>query len=365
MKQFDGYLAARWVEPEQIPLYQSIYAGRVQFVGRLYNCIAPGDAQSFFCKVAQQLVNAEQIGWFQPVELSRADNRRLFVKKAIHLRKALLPWFNQGNMLKPIDFGGTMKMADSIWGGYTRQKVRLPVIANSAWRGSNGVRMWLFVNTHPTVAEAMPTIDAPHGFWICKEGKAQPQFSQNAVPLHLEPYGFEVWLEGDKALAADVQKTLASFATFDCGETAQSTPKIKYHSTKGQAGKLYGVADCVGSNNCTVSQDKSHFGQIQDGAVIAFGEIDFGAEGARAIEIKVAVHKQYEGGTIQMMTEAPGKPEVMSAVFPLKSTGGWRDFDFVRVQLRQPLKGRHYVSFIINGNSACNFAAWKYNIEAF
>ena len=364
MKQFDGFLAARWTEPEQIPLYQSLYAGRVQFVGRLYNCIAPGDAQSFFCKVAQQLVNAEQIGWFQPVELSRADKRRLFVKKAIHLRKALLPWFNQGTMQRPIDFGGTMKMADSIWGGYARQKVRLPVIASSAWRGGNGVRMWLFVNTQPVVAEAVPKIDAPRGLWICREGKAQPQFSKNAVPLRLQPYGFEVWIEGDKALAADVQKTLAAFATFDCGETAQSTRKIKYHSTKGQPGKLYGVADSVGSNNCTVSQDKSYFGQIQDGAVIAFGEIDFGSEGARSIEIMVAVHKQYEGGTIQMMTEAPGKPEVLSAVFPLKSTGGWRDFDFIRVPLKQPLTGRHYVSFIINGNSACNFSAWKYNAEA-
>ena len=360
MKQFDGCLAARWVDPEQIPLYQSIYAGQIQFAGRLYNCIAPGDAASFFDKAAQQLVNAEQIGWFQPAELRKADERRRFIKKAAHLRKALLPWFNAGRMMAPIVFSPAVESKVSVWGGYIRQKVKLPVIASSAWEGADGSRMRLFVNTRQADSEANPEIENSQGFWICREGASAPVFAKKACPVRLKPLQMEVWLEGGKAQAEAIQKTLRQIASFDCGETAQTKFRSTNKKTAGVPGRFYGVADSAGNTDCNPTGDNSHFGWVQDGAVIAFGEIDFGPSGAKTVEVKVAVHPQCEGGSVHLLTAAPGKPEVVSAEIPLKSTGGWKKFEFVKAVLKQPLTGKHNVVFVINGNSACNFAGWKY-----
>ena len=143
LKQFDGYLAWRWTDQEQIPLFQSIYAGRAQFVGKLYNHSRPGDKQSFFSKIGQQLVFAEQLGWFTLSEMRSADARRLFVKKAMHVRLALLPYFNEGRMLSPMKFS-KMPIERSLWGGNAPQVLTLPQIANSVWQGKDGSVMRLF-----------------------------------------------------------------------------------------------------------------------------------------------------------------------------------------------------------------------------
>ena len=120
------------------------------------------------------------------------------------------------------------------------------------------------------------------------------------------------------------------------------------------------VRDSSGNLYCTAAANNSYFGWIQDGALISFGTVDFGKSGARTAIVKVAVDPGYAGGTIQLLTTKSGQPETVSAVFPLKSTGGWNEYKEIRVPLKATLTGPHQVLFRINGNGSCNFAAWKF-----
>jgi hypothetical protein len=363
LKQMDGYLVWRWTDNGQIPLYQSIYSGRAQFVGRLYNHSHPGERQSFFSKLAQQLVNAEQLGWFMLSDVREADNRRLFTKKAMHVRHALLYWFNCGRMLAPIDFGSTMKMEQPKWGGNVPQHVRMPVIANSAWEGPDGSRMRLFVNTQSSESSAVPVIESAKGFWICREGAEAPVFSAKAPSVTLKGLNFEVWIEGSKERAEAIQKTLRKIASFDVGKPIRLAIKFAGKKTVGIPDKFYTPADSAGNLYCNATTDNHHFGWIQDGAMISYGTIDFGKTGARSITVKVAVDPGYAGGSIQMLTTRTGQPETVSAEIQLKSTGGWNEYREIRMPLKAPLTGPHQVVFRIGGNAACNFAAWKYQAE--
>ncbi|MBQ6470760.1 MAG: carbohydrate-binding protein [Victivallales bacterium] len=355
LKCFDGYLGWRWTDPEQIPPFQSIYAGRVQFVGRIYNHHVPGDPQSFFSKLGQQLVNAEQLGWFTLAEMRRADERRLFVKKAMHVRKALLPWFNAGEMLAPVDFGGTMPMEGCKWGGVVPHVVRMPAIASSAWKGQDGSRLWLFVNTTDQERAAQPVIQARQGLWLCREGAAQPAHSLAAPVVNLRPRTVEVWLEGRQEAAETLQATLRAIAGFDAGRPAW--PRTSFPSSHAQAlpGHAYTAGSAVGLVGCTLAQDKSHVGHLAAGAVIAFGKLDFGTRKVSSLDLTCAVSPQYSGGTVELLDG-----ERAIACLVLESTGGWNDYRAFTMALPTPLSGTIDLRFRFLENAACNFKSWSF-----
>ena len=170
----DGYMVWRWVDANQVPLFQSIYSGRAQFVGRVYNHQKPGDEQSFFSKAAQQLVNAEQLGWFTFSEIRQPGGKRLFIKKLMHIRKALLPYFNNGQMLPPVRFKGKIEVERSKWGGNFPQMVTMPKIASSGFAGNDGSTVYLFVNTVNETVSATPDLGPGKTFRVCREGAFAP-----------------------------------------------------------------------------------------------------------------------------------------------------------------------------------------------
>ena len=55
----DGSLPWRWMNEGQVPLFNMIYSGRTQFVGRSYY---GGEWRAQFATFAHQLVNGEQLG---------------------------------------------------------------------------------------------------------------------------------------------------------------------------------------------------------------------------------------------------------------------------------------------------------------
>jgi hypothetical protein len=80
LKEVDGYMVWRFFDPNHVPLFQSIYAGRVQFVGRLFNHQYPGDWNSSFAKVAEQFIYGEQLGWITLKDLEVASPLRAYFK---------------------------------------------------------------------------------------------------------------------------------------------------------------------------------------------------------------------------------------------------------------------------------------------
>ena len=124
-------------------------------------------------------------------------------------------------------------------------------------------------------------------------------------------------------------------------------------------GKFFGVKDIAGVFNC-VPNGNTHIGWVQDGAIISFGEVDFGKEGAGTISVKVTVDPGYAGGELEIRSSVPGKGDIVVGRLKLNSTGGWNNYKEIPVKLSSRLIGKRNITFVINGNAACNFAGWKY-----
>ena len=356
---FDGYMIWRCTDAAQIPVFQSIYSGRIQFVGRLFNHVRPGDYQSFFSKVGQQLVNAEQLGWFPIFEMFDNDARRLFVKKSMHVRLALLRWFNEGKRIKSPDFGGTMPEEKSLWGGMRPQIVTMPQIANSAWIDKSGNRMWLFANTQNKSVRAVPSVKPNQKIWQCREDFSVPQLLKNPS-VELQPHSFEIRVENDYELAVQIQKTLSRIAKFDAGLPVRRFVKQKTGKFPGVPGKLYSVNETARAVGCI--QKKESFSWMQDCANIIFCDVDFGTVPVKSLILNMAVYSEREDNIIEIYAISGSREEKVAFV-RVKKTGGNTDFKDIAISLDKPLKGTCKLIFQFKGPGFCNFSGWKYQIQ--
>lgn len=365
MNFMDGYLVWRSTDEGQIPLFQSIYSGRIQFVGRAFNHVRSGHKQSFFSKTGQQLVNGEQIGWFNLGEMRQPDQRRLYVKKAMHLRLALLPYFNQGRMEEPVSFRD-MPMEKVLWGGMEPQKVTMPKIAASSWRGPEGNRIFFFTNTQRNSCVKATVQISPEGkgIWICREGAAKPLFMRKAPgELTLNPLTSEIWVCGPEKEAVRLQKTLQKIASFDCGKSLRFLADFQVKKHKGVPGKAFMPGDAAGFSGCAKAQDNSYFGWFEDGCVISYGEVDFGKDAAKTFILKVSVFPRYEGGTVEIRSQGKDGKERSAGFLKLTSTGGWDHYKEIPLTLKEPLSGKQKITLLVNGRAACNFVSWKYGTK--
>ena len=145
----DGFTCWRWTEANAIPIFQTIYAGRVQFTGKLYNHQKRGDAQSNFCKAGAQFINAEQLGWITLEDLEKPSEFRRYFKSLAHLRKNLLRYFNEARRMAPLPFRQPPPRITSVWGSFNvpDNKVTTDAILHSAWQREDGAQMAVFLNT--------------------------------------------------------------------------------------------------------------------------------------------------------------------------------------------------------------------------
>ena len=357
LKCFDGFLVWRTNYPNMIPLFISIYSGRAQFHGLTYGGEIPGDRQSFFCKAARQTVYSEQLGHFVLSELSYPDDRRLFIKKAAHLRTVLLPYFNTGRMLPPIRYAVPPKKCTALWGGVAAERVSRPAIESCAWRHPNGSVIFVFANSSPKTETAQ--LAGNTEFWICREGAADPVKSTDPV-ITIKPRSFEIRVNGQESEARRIQKTLLRIASFDCGKSAGMSVRYQPKKITVKAGGLITVRDAAAVMGCALTKDRHHAGYIQNDALIFFDEVDFGISGTDKIAVNDAVAPNLAGGSIQMiLTDSNGKESVIGQV-KLKSTGGFKQYQDQTFLLNRRLQGRQKIHFHFKGNAACNFRGWKF-----
>ncbi|MBR4663144.1 MAG: hypothetical protein IKO93_04660, partial [Lentisphaeria bacterium] len=152
---YDSAYNWRWTCPDLVPVMQSIYCGRVQFVGKETDRDSHGDPESFYAKAAFNLVYGEWVANFAPWELGRADFKRIYIKRLVHLRKALIDYFNAGRMLASLKYQTEMPLLNAKWGGfYAPAPVPTPVIqSNSFQLGGNTV--FIFINTTEQTRKAL------------------------------------------------------------------------------------------------------------------------------------------------------------------------------------------------------------------
>lgn len=233
LRFFDGFLVWRWVYRNQIPLFNSLYSGRVQFVGRTYDQTRKGDPEDYYAKAASQMLYGEQLGWMIPVSLAKYPERRRFVKQMCHLRHELLEYFNCGEFSAPLKFKTPPGRKELLWGSpETMQPVTMDNIMHSVYR-LDGRRVITFVNITPEKQSVSPLLQLADGevIAICDPALDSVKFAGVMPEITLPGRGFAILLAGKKAeISGEADRLFAAvkkIAAFDYGQDIFSTLPVK------------------------------------------------------------------------------------------------------------------------------------------
>lgn len=361
LKSLDGYVVWRWTDAGQVPLYQSIYAGRTQFTGRVFNHQRPGDLKSFFIKAAMQLVYAEQIGWFMEAELRMANQRRIFIKKLMYLRLALLPYFNEGRMLAPVRYHVPEPRQISQFGGVAVSSVDVPKVLASSWKKGNTV-MTVFVNASGDTVELQPNLEGKKVFF-CGENNSGSW--KNGQKITISPYGMEIAVADDPAEAQRLTKAMKLISGFtDPGKNLLSISRSpvfrKFTAAKGM---VWGPKDMSWLLGCHIrpikNTNSSFIGGLEYYSLIVVGEIDFGSLNIQQLELSAAVESYLAGGTAEVVIQKPDLTDEVIGRIVLTSTGSWIPGHSFIIHLDRPLNGKHKLALRFSGKSCCNFGYLK------
>ena len=367
---FDGAGIWRWSLPGQVPAFHAIYSGRVQFVGRTMGSHHRSDPRSFFVALAYELVNAEQLGFFNPAELWQADFRRLYLKRLMHLRKLLLPYFNTGRMLPPVRFRTAVPEITLQWGSYYAKPISMistPKLLANSYRAPMGTCR-IFINPLDEKQSAEPVVNPGAGtLWRCLPGAGKPVPWKRGDKVELAPYSFEVWV--DCASEAErIQKGLDAIAGMtDTGKSFDKlfTFPVPERVLKPRRFELLGPECSAGHYKCAIAQPNRFFGWIAPGAVVYYGKVDFGDEPVDEITLRAGVSPKYAGAVAEFLLGPSGDEIAGSVVIP--DTGAFGNYRDLKIKLKKPLSGVREVRFRFHGSSACcNFAGWAigYRSEA-
>ena len=141
---FHGLLNWRWMLDGQVPLFTEVYAGHTQFIG--LDGVGE-EPEAAFPKVSTQFTNGEQLGWFQHHKITspvRGEFRK-FVKMLMHLRFALLDFFNLGNMDKPVTLIPGVPKISRFWGRQGTYYVSTAAVQTTCWSYGN-IEVTVLVN---------------------------------------------------------------------------------------------------------------------------------------------------------------------------------------------------------------------------
>jgi hypothetical protein len=206
----DGFMVWRFGMPGHVPLFQAIYAPRIQFVGRgCDGSLVPGTYESFFPKYGEQLVFNEQIGWAAEESLRYPSTRRNYLKKLAHLRQASVDFFIAAEMMAPLKFRVKPETMACRWGVQSTSNVVTDKILHGVWRNIDGRKMIIFLNTVNEEQTVEPLIKFDfENMTACREIGQKVQKYGKKLPekVTLAPYGVEFWFFDVKDDDPDVKK---------------------------------------------------------------------------------------------------------------------------------------------------------------
>lgn len=354
---FDAGHIWRWTFNNQVPAFQAVYGGAVQYACLVYDAHGKGDYASNFVKMANSLVNGLKIGKFLPGELYHADAKRLFARKMTHLRLALNPYFNGGEMMKPVVYAKPVLLKTTGWStsGKENEPVTMPVVVSNSYN-LNGMKVYIFVNTTDKAQSVEPRGMTGQ---LCLEGAAQPMPFKGRIEL--PPYASAVIVEGSAAEAGRIQKTLRKIAAFTPGGSFDALVRFDdLKKIRAAKGKWLTPADASGFYNLSKSVSGKYFGNTADGSLISYGVVDFGNEKISGIQVRIAVPEQYAGGTFELLAGTSQNDCRPVGIFTVPATKSWLDFREFNFPLKEALTGERYVMIRFNRNGCCNFSGWRF-----
>ena len=383
----DGFVIWRASEPDHIPQFHQIYGGgRVQLLGRAFNCSQTGSYGSALAKLGEQLVWGEQIGWIHINEFRYGTPLRIMVKRMSHLRSALVEYYNASNMLPPIQYAKGPEMLTSVWGSTHGRLNTAPAVQACAWqRIADGRIVVAFVNASEKTQDIEPVVDYPGYPCLLRftEGHEPEEITlagRSTRHLTLPLMAAEVWLLGQDFQApardklATVMKQLPTFT--DTGKSLPRHPPTFSECKKlvAEPGKWFYVNDAswrlfaqaeetttlgyqpgrkdeIGGNWCLARPD----------AIVSFGEVEFKTP-PKALELRIAVSPEYAGGLIEFWDvtgDYTGLPDRCFASYRTEKTSdGFFDFKTIRVPVTENIVGKRLIIVKFKDNCCC-FRGWR------
>ena len=145
VKWLDGYLTWHWQEQNMVPAFSAVYGGAIQMFGRAYRG-GPTQDLAHRMKAGQQLVFGEQIGWFGPEIIERADSGK-FLRDCIQLRWQLKEYFYKGHMARPPRLRERIPAVTADWQWHNEWPITTDAVLTGAWQTQKAdKRILLFAN---------------------------------------------------------------------------------------------------------------------------------------------------------------------------------------------------------------------------
>ncbi|MEM1212849.1 MAG: DUF6259 domain-containing protein [Planctomycetota bacterium] len=398
MHLLDGMLPWRFsFNPENVPAFHAIYAGRVQLVGRVgWRGIA------MYPKLAEQLLYGEQLGWFKDSVLRhRRAMLPLFIKKLAHTRHTFLPFFNEGDMLRPLSHDSELLMITGDWGWTYKIEDTTPAVMHSVW-GLGNSAVALFVNTsgQPVSVEmgglhrSLPFDSSSVQLIEYQEGTGSTtQQVDPRQPRDVSVPGYSVvaWLIHDPAQAGGLpdgiesraEQLFQSLSRFDQDKGMTPQKKLAFYNRLNPWSVPEAESVAAWSPETTFVTEwfdatrapkvlgarieEDAIRHINPDAILSFGAVDFGParSGNVSIEVDVAVDRADAGDIEFLHVTRDGEEGEIFASASLEPTGGFTTFKVQRFPVTNELSGQRNVVIRFKGSRSgiCNLRRWRVVVE--
>ena len=344
LDMLDAFMVWRWYGID--PVFMAVYSGRAQFTGKRFGYASTVRRleESFYIKLALQLVDSEQMGWFHLIDM-QWDERRLYTKKMFHMRNMLLKYFNEGEMLKPVRFIQSAGKISSDWGKYLNDEglTTTNKIISGVYGRNDGMAVMILANTvdeklifEPDVKMYNKKIAA-----ICTENGMV-----NSTVITLAPRTSAVILLADKitpavkAEAGRLDSYMRRIGSFTAGLAPDNAVKLfKAGKTVLDIAQAVSFGKASGAVDAHLAVDNSFAGWLGEKAILAFHPVKAPAEGG-LLQINLAgvtgsgkIEVLQEGITCGIFEIKPGVEKIVSkeivkfkSDLPIffKKTGTWQ-----------------------------------------
>ena len=195
--------------------------------------------------------------------------------------------------------------------------------------------------------------------------------------MTLAPYTSCIWLLGkdyDRNEAEALAETTSRIASFtDVGESIQGAAPQFSSNRKLQAksGKWITPQDsswllfAFKETNPSVEfqpngpvEYRSNWIRAAKGAVINYGEVDFGSKAPLYLEIELAASAENAGGQVKLYDiTGDNQPDSVLAEITTENTGGWLKWKTFRVPMKN-VTGKRQIVIRVDGRN-CNIRSWR------
>lgn len=191
-----GMLPWRWMVDGNVPLFNFLYSGKMELVGRSFGSDTPLTRK---VKIYQQLIQGEQLGWCPTDFICQPEHGELLlvIKRAMHLRRGFLDYFQRGVLGRPPVIRG-VKSARLKWGRHGDQMVLTPAVTAMTWRWA-GRELTIIVNQSDgkqTFAVRLPGT-AGRRVFLSVSGQGECAWEREEFAIAMPPQDIAVILRGD------------------------------------------------------------------------------------------------------------------------------------------------------------------------